>query len=79
MQYKNSGCLIESVGGSQQPPESERLVSVAKLSVPLAPCEGRQCRITNGMDSSSPKQHLGARLEVLLTSHEREGVHYEQA
>jgi len=33
----------------------------------------------NGMDSSSPKRHRGARLEVLITSQQRKGVHHEQA
>ena len=48
-------------------------------------CAGSHCvkraawTYTNGMDSSSPKRHPGARLEVLITSHEREGVHHEQA
>ena len=34
---------------------------------------------SNGMDSSSPKRHLGARLVVLSTSQQRKGVHHEQA
>jgi hypothetical protein len=56
-------------------PARERLIPVAEVKgnfLNFGSC-------LNGMDSSSPKRHLGARLEVLITSHEREGVHYEQA
>ncbi len=30
---------------------------------------------SNGMDSSSLSRHLGARLELLMTSRKEEGVH----
>ena len=42
-------------------------------------CATAYAALSNGMDSSSPKRHLGARLDVLSTSREREGVHHEQA
>lgn len=53
-----------------------RLLSAARVQVTG---NGKCLPNSNGMDSSSPKRHLGARLEVLITSNEREGVHYEQA
>jgi hypothetical protein len=38
---------------------------------------GQKATQSNGMDSSSPKRHLGAKLEVSSTSEQKEGVHHE--
>ena len=50
-----------------------------KLTVPLAPAKDGNAATSMGWTPLPLKRHLGAKLGVLSTSQEREGVRHEQA